>query len=231
MLSKFSVRKPFTVLVAVVIVIVFGVISFTKMTPDLFPNINTPYVIVMTTYPGASPEEAEIEITEPMEQQLATLANIKNVTSVSASNYSMIQMEFSDDVNMDAISVDIRDKISQIEGNLPETAGTPVVMKISTDMMPVVTAAVGMKGKPAGEVSRFVKEELQSSLSGVEGVASVSTMGMVSDNIQIVLSQEKIDEINQKISAAISSSLGEAESQITSGMGAAASGKQQIRDG
>ena len=143
----------------------------------------------------------------------------------------MIQMEFSDDVNMDAISVDIRDKISQIEGNLPETAGTPVVMKISTDMMPVVTAAVGMKGKPAGEVSRFVKEELQSSLSGVEGVASVSTMGMVSDNIQIVLSQEKIDEINQKISAAISSSLGEAESQITSGMGAAASGKQQIRDG
>ena len=231
MLSKFSVRKPFTVLVAVVIVIVFGVISFTKMTPDLFPNINTPYVIVMTTYPGASPEEAEVEITEPMEQQLATLANIKNVTSVSASNYSMIQMEFSDDVNMDAISVDIRDKISQIEGNLPETAGTPVVMKISTDMMPVVTAAVGMKGKPAGEVSRFVKEELQSSLSGVEGVASVSTMGMVSDNIQIVLSQEKIDEINQKFSAAISSSLGEAESQITSGMGAAASGKQQIRDG
>ena len=231
MLSKFSVRKPFTVLVAVVIVIVFGVISFTKMTPDLFPNINTPYVIVMTTYPGASPEEAEVEITEPMEQQLATLANIKNVTSVSASNYSMIQMEFSDDVNMDAISVDIRDKISQIEGNLPETAGTPVVMKISTDMMPVVTAAVGMKGKPAGEVSRFVKEELQSSLSGVEGVASVSTMGMVSDNIQIVLSQEKIDEINQKISAAIGSSLGEAESQITSGMGAAASGKQQIRDG
>ena len=231
MLSKFSVRKPFTVLVAVVIVIVFGVISFTKMTPDLFPNINTPYVIVMTTYPGASPEEAEVEITEPMEQQLATLANIKNVTSVSASNYSMIQMEFSDDVNMDAISVDIRDKISQIEGNLPETAGTPVVMKISTDMMPVVTAAVGMNGKSAGEVSKFVKEELQSSLSGVEGVASVSTMGMVSDNIQIVLSQEKIDEINKKISAAVSSSLGEAESQITSGMGAAASGKQQIQDG
>ena len=231
MLSKFSVRKPFTVLVAVVIVIVFGVISFTKMTPDLFPNINTPYVIVMTTYPGASPEEAEIEITEPMEQQLATLANIKNVTSVSASNYSMIQMEFSDDVNMDAISVDIRDKISQIEGNLPETAGTPVVMKISTDMMPVVTAAVGMKGKSAGEVSKFVKDELQSSLAGVEGVASVSTMGMVSDNIQIVLSQEKIDEINKKISAAISSSLGEAEGQIAGGMGAAASGKQQIQDG
>ena len=116
MLSKFSIKKPFTILVAVVIVIVFGVIALTKMTPDLFPKINTPYVIVMTTYPGASPEEAESEITKPMEQQLATLSNIKNVTSVSAANYSMIQLEFSDSVNMDSVSVDIRDKIDQIEG-------------------------------------------------------------------------------------------------------------------
>lgn len=231
MLSKFSVKRPFTVLVAVVIVIVFGVISFMKMTPDLFPNINTPYVMVMTAYPGASPEEAETEITEPMEQQMATLANIKNVTSVSAANYSMIQMEFSDDVNMDAISVDIRDKISQIEGNMPETAGTPVVMKINPDMIPIVTSAVGMKGKSAGEVSQFTKENLENQLSGVEGVASVSAMGMISDNIQIVLSQKKIDEINDKISSAISSQLGEAKEQINSGISAANSGKEQIASG
>ena len=165
MLSKFSVRKPFTVLVAIIIIIVFGVIAFMKMTPDLFPNINTPYVIVMTTYPGASPEEAETEITEPMEQQLATLTNIKNITSISAANYSVIQLEFSDDVNMDAISVDIRDKISQIEGNMPETAGTPVVMKINLDMVPVVTAAVGMDVKSSGEVSQFTKENLDSPLA------------------------------------------------------------------
>lgn len=231
MLSKFSVKKPFTVLVTVIIVIVFGVISFMKMTPDLFPNINTPYVIVMTAYPGASPEEAETEITEPMEQQLATLTNIKNTMSVSAANYSMIQLEFSDDVNMDAISVDIRDKISQIEGNLPEMAGTPVVMKINLDMVPVVTAAVGMEGKSPGEVSKFTQENLESPLAGVEGVASVSSMGMVSDNIQIVLSQEKIDEVNEKISAAISSQTGAAKGQINSGINAANSGKQQIQAG
>ena len=128
MLSKFSVKKPFTVFVAVVIVLVFGVISFMKMTPDLFPKINTPYVIVMTTYPGASPEEIETEISEPMEKQLATLSNLKNIMSVSSANYSVIQIEFSDEVNMDAISVDIRDKIDQIEGNFPENSGTPVVM-------------------------------------------------------------------------------------------------------
>ena len=231
MLSKFSIKKPFTILVAVVIVIVFGVIALTKMTPDLFPKINTPYVIVMTTYPGASPEEAESEITKPMEQQLATLSNIKNVTSVSAANYSMIQLEFSDSVNMDSVSVDIRDKIDQIEGVLPDTAGTPVVMKISMDMMPVVTAAVSMDDKSSGEVSQFTKDNLQSQLEGVEGVASVSAMGMVDDNVQIVLSQDKIDAVNSKVAAAINSQMGDAEGQMKSGMAAAKKGKKQIQEG
>ena len=231
MLSKFSIKKPFTILVAVVIVIVFGVIALTKMTPDLFPKINTPYVIVMTTYPGASPEEAESEITKPMEQQLATLSNIKNVTSVSAANYSMIQLEFSDSVNMDSVSVDIRDKIDQIEGVLPDTAGTPVVMKISMDMMPVVTAAVGMDDKSSGEVSQFTKDNLQSQLEGVEGVASVSAMGMVDDNVQIVLSQDKINAVNSKVAAAINSQMGDAEGQMKSGMAAAKKGKKQIQEG
>lgn len=231
MLSKFSIKKPFTILVAVVIVIVFGVIALTKMTPDLFPKINTPYVIVMTTYPGASPEEAESEITKPMEQQLATLSNIKNVTSVSAANYSMIQLEFSDSVNMDSVSVDIRDKIDQIEGVLPDTAGTPVVMKISMDMMPVVTAAVGMDDKSSGEVSQFTKDNLQSQLEGVEGVASVSAMGMVDDNVQIVLSQDKIDAVNSKVAAAINSQMGDAEGQMKNGMAAAKKGKKQIQEG
>ena len=231
MLSKFSIKKPFTILVAVVIVIVFGVIALTKMTPDLFPKINTPYVIVMTTYPGASPEEAESEITKPMEQQLATLSNIKNVTSVAAANYSMIQLEFSDSVNMDSVSVDIRDKIDQIEGVLPDTAGTPVVMKISMDMMPVVTAAVGMDDKSSGEVSQFTKDNLQSQLEGVEGVASVSAMGMVDDNVQIVLSQDKIDAVNSKVAAAINSQMGDAEGQMKSGMAAAKKEKKQIQEG
>ncbi len=231
MLSKISVKKPFTVLVAVIIILVFGVIAYMKMTPDLFPNINTPYVIVMTTYPGSSPQEAETELTEPMEKQFATLSNIKNVTSVSAANYSLIQLEFSDDVNMDAISVDIRDKIDQIEGSFPETVGTPLVMKINLDMMPVVVAAVGMEGKTAGEVSQFTKENLESQLEGVEGVASLSSTGLIEDNIQIVLSQEKIDEINEDVSSAISSQLGSAKSQINKGINAANDGKTQIDEG
>ena len=231
MLSQFSVRKPFTILVAVIIILVFGVISFIKMTPDLFPSINTPYAIVMTTYPGASPEEAELEITEPMEQQLATLPNLKNITSISGANYSVISLEFSDKVNMDAISVDIRDKIDQIEGSLPEMAGTPLVMKINLDMVPVVTAAVGMEGKSVGEVSQFMKENLENPLEGIEGVASLSTMGLVTDNIQVVLSQEKIDKINAKVASAINSQMASAESQIESGIDKANDSKDKLGDG
>ncbi len=231
MLAKFSVKKPFTILVAVVIILVFGVISYIKMTPDLFPSINAPYVIVMTTYPGASPEEAETEITDPMEQQLATLANLKNISSISAANYSVISMEFSDDVDMDSISVDIRDKIDQIEGSFPEMAGTPLVMKINLDMMPVVVAAVGMEGKSAGEVSQFMKENLENPLEGIEGVASMSTMGLITDNIQVVLSQDKIDEINEKVAASINSQMNSAENQIKSGIESANDGKEQVEKG
>ena len=127
-MPKFSVKKPFTVFVAAIIVAVFGFVAVYKMTPDLFPEIDTPYAMVMTTYPGATAEEAEKQITDPMEEQLATLNNIKNVTSYSYDNYSMVALEFTDDVNMDAASVDIRDKIDQIKGNLPESAGTPLVV-------------------------------------------------------------------------------------------------------
>ena len=137
MLSRLSVRKPFTIFVAVVIVLIFGGVALTKMTPDLFPNINAPVAIVLTTDPGASAEEAEKEITEPLEQQLATLPNVDQLQSVSADNFSYITLVFTDDVNMDAISVDIRDKVDQIRDQLPEGAGSPIVMKINMDMLPV----------------------------------------------------------------------------------------------
>lgn len=228
MLTKYSVKKPLTILVAVVVVAVFGLVAVYKMTPELFPNINTPYAIVVTTYPGASAEEAEVQVTNPVEQQLATLSNIKNVISMSADNYSVVSLEFTDDVNMDAISVDIRDKLDQISSQLPESASTPLVMKINLDMMPVSVAAISMKDKTPAEVSTFVKENLQDELEGTEGVASINYAGMVDEGLQVVLSQEKINKINNKVSAAISSQFGEGESRLKSGISKAKSGSNKI---
>lgn len=231
MLARFSVKKPFTILVAVIIVIVFGIVAFTKMTPDLFPSINMPYAIVMTTYPGASPEEVEHDISKPLEKQLATLNNMKNITSQSNESYSVVALEFSEDADMDSISVDIREKIDLISDNWDETVGTPVIMKINPDMMPVTVAAVNLEGKDTIEISSFVEDNLLSPLEGIEGVASVNATGLVSEDIQIVLSQEKIDKINEKTSNAILKQFADAKGQINSGLNKANDGKSKIQAG
>lgn len=231
MLTIHSVKKPFTVFVAVVIVAVFGFVALYKMTPDLFPEINAPVSVVLTTNPGATAEENETAITDPIEDQLATLSNVKNLTSYSMDNYSIIMLEFTDDVDMDSMTVNMRDKLDLIEGYLPENAAKPVVMKIDMNMMPVTVAAVGMKGKSPAEISTFVKEELDNKLESIEGVGSVSKVGMVDEGIQIVLSQDRIDEINDDVAAAIESKFNDGTSQIKSGINKAKNGKKQLEKG
>jgi multidrug efflux pump subunit AcrB len=93
---KTSVKKPFTVLVAVIMVLVLGVVSLTSMTTDLLPPMSLPYLIVVTTYPGASPEKVEAEVVRPMESALGTISGVSNVYSTSAENYGMVQLEFED---------------------------------------------------------------------------------------------------------------------------------------
>ena len=115
MLGKFSVKKPYTVLVAVVLVIVLGVVSFTKMSTDLLPSISLPYVIVMTTYPGASPETVEMVVTKPVEASMATVSNIEEISSVSSENYSVVILEFAQSTDMNAASLEIRETLDQIK--------------------------------------------------------------------------------------------------------------------
>ncbi|MBQ9016404.1 MAG: efflux RND transporter permease subunit [Firmicutes bacterium] len=231
MLSKLSVRKPFTIFVAVVIVLIFGSVSLYKMTPDLFPSLNAPVAVVLTTDPGASAEEAEKEITEPLEQQLATLPNVDELQSVSADNFSYITLVFTDDVNMDAISVDIRDKVDQIKDQLPEAAGSPIVMKINLDMLPVAVAAVSMKDKDTAEVSTLTRDELMTPLEGTEGVASINAIGMIDDGLRIVLDQDKIDDLNERIRDSINQEINDGKGAVKSGINKAKKGENQIEDG
>ena len=231
MLTKYSVKRPFTIFVGVIIAIVFGCVSLYSMTPDLMPSVSAPYSIVMTTLPGANAEEIEKEITDPLEQQLATLSKLNDISSVSSDNYSAITLEFTDDVNMDSMSVDIRDKIDQIEGYLPEEASKPVVIKMNLNMMPVTVAAVGLKGKSPVEVSRFVKDEIEADLEGIEGVASVAKIGMIDEGIQVVLSQDKIDDINDDVSAAINAQFAKGEGKVKSGINKAKKGSSKVNQG
>ena len=130
-MPKFSVKKPFTIFVAVIAILVLGVVSYTKMTPDLLPNMDFPYVMIMTTYPGANPEQVEQEVSRPMEQSMATLEHIKEITSSSSENYSMVMLEFEDNVNMDTIGVDIQQHINSLSASWDDTVGVPYVLKIN----------------------------------------------------------------------------------------------------
>lgn len=230
-MSKFSVKKPLTVFVAVIAVLVLGAVAFTRMTPDLLPNMDFPYVIIMTAYPGATPEKVEMSITKPMEQAMATLENIEEVSSSSSENYSLVMLEFTEDVNMDTVTVDILQKISQIEGAWDETVGTPYLLKINPNMLPVMVSAVSMKGMDTVALSDFVEDTLLPELEGTAGVASISTSGIIEENLNVVISGEKISALNEKLFSLINAEFEEPEEELDNALAEIEEGQAQLADG
>lgn len=196
---KYSVKKPFTVFVAVIIVLVIGLVSLSGMKTDLLPDMSMPYMIVITTYPGASPEKVEENVTKPLESSLGTINGVENVTSTSAENYSMVMLEFAEDTSMDSAMVKVSSAVNQLESVLPDTCGTPNIMEISMDMMATMYASVSYEGKDIYEVSDFAKDVVIPYFERQSGVASVSDIGMVEKSIEVRLNQEKIDKINEQI--------------------------------
>lgn len=213
-MPKFSVKKPLTVFVAVLAVLVLGVVAYLKMTPDLMPNMDFPYVIIVTTDPGASPEAIEADVTRPVEQSMATLNQIKSVTSTSQDSVSMVVLEFEDGVNMDTISVDIQQKISALQGSWGDTVSAPFVLKINPSMLPVEVAAVSYDGKDIAVLSDFVSDTLTGKLDGITGVARVTVSGNIDRQLHVILDQKKLDALSQKLSDAISAQLDSAEGQL-----------------
>ena len=216
MLSKFSVKKPMTVFVCVVIIIVLGVVSFLKMTPDLLPNMDFPYAMIMTTYGGQTPETVESTVTKPLEQSISTIDGVKDITSNSAENYSVLIIEFEDGTNMDTATVDLRSSLDTISDNWPDGVGTPYLIKANPSMLPVAMTAVEYKGKDRKELSDYVSDELLNKLEGIDGVASVSNKGIVVEKENVVISQKKIDALNKKISAALDDQFSDAEDKLNS---------------
>lgn len=224
MLGKFSVKKPYTVLVAVVLVIVLGVVSMMKMSTDLLPNISLPYVIVMTTYPGASPETVEMTVTQPVEGSMATVSNIESISSVSSENYSMVILEFAQSADMNAVSLEIRENLDQIKSYWSDDIGNPIIMKLNPDMLPVMIAAVGGEGMTNAEVTDITQNTVIPDLESIEGVASASATGLIEESVNVIIRQDKIDAINEQVFGSIDEELKDAEQQL-------ADGRQEIYDG
>ena len=227
-MPKFSVKKPLTVFVAVIAVLVLGVVSYLRMTPDLLPNMNFPYIMITTTYPGASPEKVEAEVTKPMEQAMSTLEHIKEITSTSNENYSLVLLEFEESVNMDTIGVDIQQKLTSLASSWDDMVGSPYVLKINPSMLPVEVAAVSMDGMDTVELTEFLNDTLMPKLEGITGVARITASGTVEQELHVVLDQQKIDLKNAQIANAINGKLDDAADELLEKRDELESAQEQI---
>lgn len=230
MLSKLSVRKPYTVLVAVVLVIVLGILSFSNMSTDLMPDMEFPYAIVMTTYPGASPEEIETAVTKPVEQAMASITNMKQVSSVSNSNMSVVILEFNENTDMNSATIDMRESLDTVSAQWDDSIGNPTIMKINPDMMPIMVAALDYDNMDSVGVTEKAENDIIPELESVEGVASVSASGEVDKKIEVIIQEDKIKEMNQKVQDAIDGKLQDASDKIEKNKNKIQDGKDTLSD-
>ncbi len=227
-MTKYCVKKPFTIFVAVIAVMVIGIVSLMRMKTDLLPDMSLPYLMIITTDPGASPEKVESEVTAPMEQALGTVTGVENITSVSAENYSMVTLEFVEDTNMDSAMVKVTAQLNQL--NLPETCGTPNMLEISMDMMATMYATVSYQDKDIYQVSDFTEEIIKPYFERQDGVASVSAVGSVEKTVEVRLNASKIDHVNDQILAETNEKLTEAKEQIEEAAEQLEDGKKKLAD-
>ncbi len=231
MISKFSVKRPYTVFVVVIAIIVIGVVALMRMTADLLPDMNLPYVVVITTDMGASPETVEKEVTAPIEASLATTSNLKNIQSMSYNSYSTVILEYEQSSNMDATMIEIQQSLDQIEGTLGDDVGTPIVMQLNPDMLPVMVAAANVSDMDSIELTDYVESEILPQLESIEGVASVSATGGVTETVQVTMNQDKIDKLNDKIMAEIEDQFQDAKDELQSNKEEIESGQSQVTSG
>ncbi len=214
MLSKFSVKKPLTIIVAVLAIILLGVVAFTKMPTDLLPSMDLPYVVVMTTYPGANPEKVELTVTKPIESTLSTVGGLDKISSISSENSSMVIFQFNYGVNMDTVIIDMNNKLDMVKSQFDDGVGSPILVKMNPDLLPIMVASVDMDGKTVLETSKLVEDDVIPTLERLNGVASVTGMGLIEERVEITLSQDKIDALNDRILGSLDESLLETQKQL-----------------
>jgi len=231
LLSKFSVKRPYTVLVGVVLVIVLGVVSLMKMTTDLLPKMSLPYVLVITTDMGASPETVEAEVTSKFEAALATTSNLENISSMSYNSYSMIILEYAESSNMDSVVIEIQQSLDQAKAMMDENVGAPIIMQLDPNMIPIMIASVGVEGMTNTELALYVDNEIVPQLESVEGVASVTANGGIEETIQVTIDSDKVDKLNKKIQDTIDKGFRDAENEVARAKEELESGKSALESG
>ncbi|MCR5845245.1 MAG: efflux RND transporter permease subunit [bacterium] len=204
MLPSFSVKRPFTIIVACIAIVVLGFTSLTKMSTSLIPELNLPYVVVYTIYPGASPEQMETTVTDPIESALSTTSGLKDMRSFSSESMSMIMLEFNDGVDMSSVMLELRESLDLLEDYLPDDSRTPSLLRINMDSLPIAVITVDLAGADQAEVSDYVIDEIEPALESVEGVASVNASGLIEQRMMVTIDTDKLKKKNEDIKSLMS---------------------------
>jgi len=192
-LPKFSVDKPVTITMMVLIIVVFGLVSFNRLGLDMLPDIEFPVVSVITTYPGVTSEDIEDVLTKPLEDAVSTVKDVKSVSSISQEGVSAIMIEFNSGTNVDFAAQDVRDKIGLIESYLPQDSNKPLVVKMDVSAMPVLAYGVTADSLSVLELKKLLEDNVKDKLERLDGVASVDIRGGQEREILVALDKPQME--------------------------------------
>lgn len=195
---KSAVKKPITTLMVFVAIIVFGLYSLSKLPVDMYPEMELPAVTVMTIYAGANASEIEANVTKPIENSLNTLDDLKEVTSVSRDNMSIVTLEFEWESNLDEAANDIRNALEYIKDNLPEGCDSPIIYKFNSSFMPILFYAITAEESYEG-IEKIIDEKIVNPLNRIEGIGSIGLSGLPGRTIYVEVDPVKLESLNMSV--------------------------------
>lgn len=201
-----SVKRPIMTTLIFVAVFIMGIFSLRQLPIDMFPDIEFNYIMVITTYQGASASDIETNVTRPLENSLNTVSNLKNITSQSKENVSIVSLEFEFGLDLDVLTNDVRDKLEMVKSMLPDGVSNPVVMKLSADMMPIMNISATANESMPG-LYKILDDNVANQLARIDGVGSVSIAGAPEREIQVYIDPSRLEAYHLTIES-ISQSIG-----------------------
>ena len=193
-----AVKRPIMTTLCFVTVVILGLFSLAKLPVDLFPDIDTNTIMVITMYPGASSEDIEQNVTKPLENVMNSVEHLKHITSDSRENTSVITLEFEYGYDIDNLTNDVRDKLDMVESSLPDDCQNPIIFKFSTDMIPICLLSVEAKESMAG-LYKILDDGVANPLARIDGVGTVSISGAPKREIHVYCDPNKLEAYHMTV--------------------------------
>ena len=214
MLWKFSVKRPYTIIAAVALVLILGSVSLERISAQLLPEGEPSHLAVVTEYPGGSAQEVETEVTKPVEQVLAALDHVSRVTSVSNDEKSVVVASFEGVSHLDGVTADAREKINALKIHWDEDVSDPIMSVFDKDDIPAFVIAVEEAEQNQEDLTETIQEQVLWQLESVKGVASVTFSGGSQRQAQVVINEDKIRQVNERIQNQVEEQLDQAQQEL-----------------